>query len=206
MIQDGCLEVEHSFLIRFRFRCSSRVSGIFLCGIVTPRSLTFRTHWMLRWSLLSWLPWTLSPTLNCSSFFELNVRGPSYLEFCAGSFWTVVSPSAEVAWGSLLHCQKSWLGCRCWMLGIYRFSVFTRSMGWFTILACPILSQDKHVPLYYRIPVFNGGRLSYVFSIKPPMSNALKINTPHVRTAAFCKRPHNLSCKYHCPSWPPIGL
>jgi len=24
-----------------------------------PRSVSFRTHWMLRWGLISWLPWTL---------------------------------------------------------------------------------------------------------------------------------------------------
>ena len=155
MIQDGCLEFECSFLIRPRFQCSPRLSEMLLCGSVTPRSLSFRTHWMLKWGLTSWLQWTPSTTLNCPSFFELIVSSPS-LSFAVGSFWTVWSPSAGAAMlASCIVRPADWGYRRCWMIGIHWFAANTSSLGWFAILAGPMLSQAKHVSLHNRVPVFN---------------------------------------------------
>ena len=38
------------------------------------------------------------------------------------------------------------------------------------------------------------------------MNNALTITSQHVRTAAFCKRSHNLPSNHNCSFWPPTGV
>lgn len=95
MIQNGCLEVEHSFLLRPRVQCSPRLSGMLLCGSVTPRYVSFRIHWMLRWGLISWLPYTLSTTLNCPSFSSWLLGAPLRVVLLE-AFWLYSPPLQEL--------------------------------------------------------------------------------------------------------------